>query len=246
MDRLQKVIANSGVTSRRKAEELITQGRVKVNNVVVKELGTKVNESDLIEVDSKLLNQEKKVYILLNKPRNTLTTVSDDRGRPTVIELIKDVKERIYPVGRLDFDTTGVLILTNDGNLTNLLTHPKHLVQKTYLATVKGIIDEDDIKKLSKGVSIDGTLIVPNKVELIKANAEKDTTIVRVIVHEGKNHLIKNLFEEIGYEVLKLNRQAIGEITTIGLFQGQYRNLTPQEVKYLLSLGGGQYGKKKK
>ena len=155
MERIQKVIANSGYTSRRKAEELLIKGKVKVNGIVVKELGTLVDSSDTIEVEGNILKKDLKVYILLNKPRGVVTTTSDDKMRKTVLDLI-DVKEHIYPIGRLDYDTTGVLILTNDGNLTNGLIHPSNNVDKVYIAKIKGIIKSDDIKKLSKGVIIDG------------------------------------------------------------------------------------------
>ena len=155
MERLQKVMAQAGIASRRKSEEYILEGRVKVNGVVVTELGTKVSEDDYILVDEKPIRQERKVYILMNKPRNCVTTVSDDRNRPTVMDHLKNISTRVYPVGRLDFDTTGVLLLTNDGKLTNLLTHPSSEINKTYIATCKGIACDEDLEPLRKGITID-------------------------------------------------------------------------------------------
>ena len=236
MERLQKVMAQAGIASRRKSEEYILDGRVKVNGVVIKELGTKVNEDDYIEVDDKPIRQERKVYILMNKPRNCVTTVSDDRNRPTVMDFIKDVHARIYPVGRLDFDTTGALLLTNDGKLTNLLTHPSSEVNKTYIATCKGLATDEDLEPLRKGIPLDDTKTSPAQVEILKINEEKNTSIIKIIIHEGRNREVKRMMEYVGYEVIKLNREAIGNLNTKGLYQGQYRRLTKEEVKDLYDL----------
>ena len=236
MERLQKVMAEAGIASRRKSEEYIVEGRVKVNGVDVTELGTKVSEDDYIEVDDKPIRQERKVYILMNKPRNCVTTVSDDRNRPTVMDYLKDIHVRVYPVGRLDFDTTGALILTNDGKLTNLLTHPSSEVYKTYFATCKGLADDEDLEQLRKGITIDGGSFSPAKVEILKINEEKNTSIIKIIIHEGRNREVKRMMEYVGYEVLKLNRDSIGNLSTKGLFQGQYRRLTKEEVKDLYDL----------
>lgn len=233
MERLQKVMAEAGVASRRKSEEYIVEGRVKVNGVVITELGTKVSEDDYIEVDNRPIRQERKVYILMNKPRNCVTTVSDDRNRPTVMDFVKDIRTRIYPVGRLDFDTTGALILTNDGRLTNLLTHPSSEVNKTYIATCKGLADDEDLEPLRKGVELEDGKTSPAKVEILKVNEEKNTSIIKIIIHEGRNREVKRMMEYVGYEVIKLNREAIGELNTKGLYQGQYRRLTKEEVKAL-------------
>ena len=233
MERLQKVMAEAGVASRRKSEEYIVEGRVKVNGVVITELGTKVSEDDYIEVDNRPIRQERKVYILMNKPRNCVTTVSDDRNRPTVMDFVKDIRTRIYPVGRLDFDTTGALILTNDGRLTNLLTHPSSEVNKTYIATCKGLADDEDLEPLRKGVELEDGKTSPAKVEILKVNEEKNTSIIKIIIHEGRNREVKRMMEYVGYEVIKLNREAIGELNTKGLYQGQYRRLTKEEVKSL-------------
>ena len=236
MERLQKVMAQAGIASRRKSEEYITEGRVKVNGIVVTELGTKVSEDDYIEVDDKPIRQEKKVYILMNKPRNCVTTVSDDRNRPTVMDYLKDINVRVYPVGRLDFDTTGALILTNDGKLTNLLTHPSSEVNKTYIATCKGIATDEDLEPLRKGVMLEDGRTSPAKVEILKINEDKNTSIIKIVIHEGRNREVKRMMEYVGYEVIKLNREGIGNLTTKGLYQGQYRRLTKEEVKDLYDL----------
>ena len=235
MERIQKVIANSGYTSRRKAEELLLKGKVKVNGMVVKELGTMVDTSDTIEVEGHVLKKDEKVYVLLNKPRGVVTTTSDDKNRKTVVDLI-DIPTRIYPVGRLDYDTTGVLILTNDGELTNGLTHPSSNIDKGYIAKVKGIINGEDIRKLSSGVVIDGKKTSRARVKLKKLDKKKETSIVELTIHEGRNHQVKKMFEAVGYEVLKLKRERFAFLDVKDLKPGEYRNLTIKEVKKLYSL----------
>ncbi|MBQ6477184.1 MAG: rRNA pseudouridine synthase [Bacilli bacterium] len=235
MERLQKVIASSGLTSRRKAEELIKEGHVKVNGNLITELGTKVKESDKIEVDNKLLTKENKVYYLLNKPREVLATTTDDKNRKTIIDLI-DEDKRIYPVGRLDYDTTGAIILTNDGELSNIITHPNNNVEKVYIAKLNKILIKDDIIKLKRGVKLDNKLIIPKNIKVKKINKDNSTCIVEIIVHDGINHEVKRLFESIGYDVLKLKRERIAMLTLDGLSSGKYRKITPKEVKVLYSL----------
>ncbi len=235
MERLQKVIANSGYTSRRKAEELIKEGKVKVNGEIVYELGTKVDFSDTIQVDGYTLKKENKVYYLLNKPRGIITSTSDDKGRKTVVDLI-NTNIRIYPVGRLDYDTTGAIILTNDGQLANLLMHPKSNVDKLYIAKIKGLIGKEQIIKLEKGVYIDGVKTAKSKVRIKKYDKKTDTSIVEIIIHEGKNHQVKKMFESIGYSVLKLKRESIAFLNLSGLKSGEYRLLNPKEVKKLYAL----------
>lgn len=235
MERLQKVIANSGYCSRRKAEELIVQGKVKVNNVLVTELGTKVSGNDTITVEGKSLTKEDKKYVLLYKPRGVVTTTSDDKKRKTVLDLI-DTDKRLYPVGRLDYDTTGVLILTNDGELTNLLIHPKNNVDKVYIAKIKGILSGLEIKRLEKGVIIDGFKTSPCKVKVKKVDKKNNTSLVMITIHEGKNHQVKNMFLAIGHEVIKLKREKIAFLDLKGLKPGEYRYLTIKEVKKLYSL----------
>ena len=232
MERLQKVIANSGYCSRRKAEELISSGKVKINGKVVTELGTKVDTNDAITVLDKTLSHEEKEYILLNKPRSVVTTTSDDKGRKTVLDLI-ETNKRLYPVGRLDYDTTGALILTNDGELANLLMHPKNNIEKVYIAKVRGFFDKESSTKLARGVFIDNFKTAPAKVRLKKFDKTTDSSIVEIIIHEGKNHQVKRMFEAVGFEVLKLKRERIGFLDVVDLKSGEYRYLNLKEVKKL-------------
>ncbi|MBP5679396.1 MAG: rRNA pseudouridine synthase [Bacilli bacterium] len=235
MERLQKVIAESGYTSRRKAEALIVEGKVKVNGKVITELGTKVSEKDIIEVENTVLTKEEKEYYLINKPRGVITTTDDDKNRKIVTELIP-TNARIYPVGRLDYDTTGVLLLTNDGEFANILTQPKSKVDKVYLAKLEGIIKGDQINKLKAGVLLDHVKVVPSRVKLKKVNAEANTCYVEIIIHEGKNHQVKRMFESVGMKVEKLTRQRFGIFNAEGLKSGEYRKLTPKEVASVYSL----------
>lgn len=234
MERLQKFIANSGYTSRRKAEELIIAGKVKVNGKTVYELGTKVSSSDMVEVEGKIINEKEtnKVYYLLNKPRSIITSTSDEKGRKTVVDLIETDK-RIYPVGRLDYDTTGALILTNDGDLANLLTHPKNKVEKVYIVKVRGLIGKEQLTALSRGVYIDGHKTARAKARIQKYDKKTNSSIVELTIHEGKNHQVKKMFHAIGYDVLKLKREKIAFLDIKGLKSGEYRLLTIKEVKKL-------------
>ena len=234
MERLQKVIAQSGITSRRKAEELIVDGKVKVNGNVVTELGTKVSNQDTIEVNGKIIEKEEKEYYLLNKPRGVVTTTSDDKNRKTVVDLI-NTSARIYPVGRLDYDTTGVLLLTNDGEFSNIIMHPKSNIQKTYLAKLEGIIKGEQINKLKNGVELDGITVKASKVKLKKVNPDKNTSMVEITIHEGKNHQVKRMFESVGFHVEKLTREREGIFNLEGLKSGEYRKLTPKEVAIIYS-----------
>lgn len=232
LERLQKVIANSGFCSRRKAEELISGGNVKVNGKIVTELGTKVDKSDAITIFDKALTIEQKEYILLNKPRGVITSTNDDKKRKTVMDLI-DTDKRLYPVGRLDYDTTGALLLTNDGELANLLMHPKNNIEKLYIAKVNGFVDKDALNKLSRGVYIDNFKTSKSKVRLKKYDKKTNTSIVEIIIHEGRNHQVKKMFEAVGYEVLKLKREKISFLTIDSLKSGEYRYLSLKEVKKL-------------
>ena len=236
MERLQKVIANSGYTSRRKAEELITKGKVVVNGEVVRELGTKVSSQDIILVEGIEINKAvKKVYYLLNKPRGYICSLSDEKGRKTVDELI-DSPERIYPVGRLDYDTTGLIILTNDGELANILMHPSNDVEKLYIAKIEGILTADEIYKLKNGVVIDGVKCVPKRVKIKKRDLEKNTEMVEITIVEGRNHIVKNIFKELGHDVIKLKREKYAFLELNGLRSGEYRMLDLKEVRKLYSL----------
>ena len=235
MERLQKVIANSGFCSRRKAEEYILAGKVKVNGVVVKELGTKVKKDDEITILNQDLIREEKEYFLLYKPEKTISSVLDDKGRTTVVSLIPS-KKRIYPVGRLDYDTTGLLLLTNDGELTNILTHPSHEVEKIYRAKIQGILTVSEIQQIKKGLSIDGRKVVPAYFKVVKTNFENKTSIVRLGIVEGRNHIVKRLFASLDHKVIELKRESYAFLTLEGLKKGEARPLTIKEVKKLYSL----------
>ncbi len=236
MERLQKVIANMGYCSRRKAEELISKGEVYVNGNLVTELGTKVSTKDIIVVEGKTLNkQSKKEYYLLNKPRGVICSVKDEHNRKVVVDLI-DTDERIYPVGRLDYDTTGLLLLTNDGDFANILMHPSNKVEKTYLAIIEGIMTTEEIYKLKDGVVIEGTKVVPKRVKIKQRNIEKNKEKVEITIIEGKNHIVKKMFEEVGHHVNKLTRERLAFLDVKGLKSGEYRCLTNEEVKKLKSL----------
>lgn len=232
MERLQKVIASSGYASRRKAEELITSGKVFVNGEKVTLLGTKVNGDDDIVINGVHLKREDYVYFLLNKPRGVISSASDEFGRKTVVDLI-DTDKRIYPVGRLDYDTTGLIILTNDGDFANMLMHPKNKVPKKYVAKLNKAMAIADLKKLQDGVMVDGKICKPVKVKLKKNDMEEDFSLVEVTLIEGRNHIVKKLFKELGYLVDKLTRVEYAFLNTDNLKSGYYRTLTLKEVKKL-------------
>ena len=236
MERVSKVIASSGYVSRRGADELIKNGKVLVNGEKAF-LGQKVSNEDIISINGEVLKKSdgNYVYYLLNKPRGVVTTNSDEKGRKTVIDLINS-NVRIYPVGRLDYDTTGALLLTNDGNLTNKLIHPKNVVDKTYLAKIKGIVSIPDIYKLKKGVIIDNFKTSPARVKLRKVDKQKDTSLVELTIHEGHNHQVKKMFESLGYDVMKLTRLSFAGLDVKNLKSGEYRELSVKEVKILYSL----------
>ena len=236
MERLQKVIANSGYCSRRKAEELISKGQVYVNGEMVTELGTKVKGNESIVVEGVTLGkQTRKEYYLLNKPRGYICSVSDDKGRKVVTDLI-NTNERIYPVGRLDYDTTGVLLLTNDGEFANILMHPSNEVEKTYLAIIEGIMTTEEIYKLKGGVVVDGVKVIPKRVKIKKKDLEKNKSKVEVTIVEGRNHIVKKMFEEVGHPVNKLTRERLAFLDVKGLQSGEYRYLSNDEVKELMKL----------
>ena len=234
MERLQKVIANSGYCSRRKAEELISNGSVKVNGKTITEMGYKVNPSDAVVVEGKAISSIEKEYILLNKPRSVITSTSDDKGRKTVLDIIETDK-RLYPVGRLDYDTTGAIILTNDGELANLLMHPKNKVNKVYIAKVNGFFDKQSLLKMSNGVYIDDYKTAKCFVKLKKYDKKTNTSIVEVTIHEGHNHQVKKMFEAVGFNILKLKREKIAFLDVSDLKSGEYRYLSIKEVKRLYS-----------
>ena len=234
MERLQKVIAASGICSRRKAEELILKGKVKVNGKTITELGVKVSSSDRIEVENKLIEREIKEYYLLNKPRETITSTTDDKGRRTVVDLI-DTSARIYPVGRLDYDTTGALLLTNDGEFANILMHPSKNIEKVYLAKLEGIIKGEQIKKLKEGISLDDRLVKPTRVKLKKVNDKSNSSLVEITIVEGLNHQVKRMFEAVGFQVTKLTREKIAFFDVKNIPSGKYRKLTLKEIAKVYS-----------
>lgn len=236
LERLQKRIASSGYTSRRKAETLITDGKVKVNGQVVTELGTKVSNSDTVEVEGIKLEQEDKIYILFNKPAQVITSVSDDRGRKVVTDYFKDIETRIYPVGRLDYDTSGLLLLTNDGEFTNLMTHPRYHIKKKYVAKLKGYLMREEVKALEKGIELEDGFTQPAQVKVKNQDKDKNTTLVEITISEGRNRQVRRMFEHFGHQVSKLTRIQFGPIDIKGLNAGEGRVLTPHEVKTIRHL----------
>lgn len=234
MERLQKVIAYAGVASRRKAEQLIQEGKVKVNGKVVRELGTKVSNSDTIEVEGVKLEKEDKVYFLLYKPRGYISAVTDDKGRKTVTDIFKKrVHQRIFPVGRLDYDTTGLLLLTNDGEFSYQLTHPKFKIDKTYIARVKGVPTIEGLKKLQRGIKLEDGKTAPAKVSMTSFDEKAGKAICEITIHEGRNRQVRRMFEAIGTPVVKLKRERFAFLDLTGLNPGEYRELTKHEVKLL-------------
>ncbi|EGQ2758009.1 rRNA pseudouridine synthase [Staphylococcus pseudintermedius] len=236
LERLQKRIANSGYTSRRKAETLIEEGKVQVNGKTVTELGTKVRPSDEVTVEGIPLEQEDKLYILFYKPAQVITSVSDDRGRKVVTDYFDDLETRIYPVGRLDYDTSGLLLLTNDGEFTNLMTHPRYKIPKTYVAKIEGYILREQVKQLEKGIQLEDGLTQPAKVKVKKQNKEKNTSLVEITITEGRNRQVRRMFEHFGFSVQKLSRVSFGPLTLKRLGAGEGRVLSPHEVKSLRHL----------
>jgi 23S rRNA pseudouridine2605 synthase len=236
MERLQKYMAICGVASRRKCEELIIDGRVKVNGTVITQLGTKVDpEGDKIEIDGKLIEPfNKNVYIMLNKPEGYVTTVKDQFDRPTVLSLVKgEVSERIYPVGRLDYDSCGLIILTNDGDLTYKITHPSHNVTKSYLCILDKIPSPKSISDFCRGVDIGDYKTAPAFTRLVEKRGNKG--VVEVEISEGKNRQIRRMWDALGYKVIFLQRVSVGKIQLGSLKEGRWRFLTPEEIKYLKS-----------
>jgi 23S rRNA pseudouridine2605 synthase len=235
LERLQKVLAKAGVASRRGAEELIRQGKVRVDGRVVTEMGTKV-DPDTQDIECKgvsLVTQEKKVYILLHKPSGYLSTVDDPQGRPIVTDLLKNIKERVYPVGRLDLDTKGALLLTNDGALAQKILHPSHEVNKTYMAKVKGHPDKKKLNSLSKGIMLEGRKTWPASIEVLKT--ESHSSAIRITIHEGRKRQVRKMFDAIGHPVLELKRTAYGQLELGRLGPGKYRFLTPGEIKFIFN-----------
>ena len=232
--RLNKYIAHSGVCSRRKADELIEQGKVTVNGAVA-QTGYDVLDGDVVAVNGSPIKPEKRlVYYMLNKPTGYITTVDDEQDRPTVMDLLDDINERVYPIGRLDYNTSGMLLLTNDGDLAFKLTHPNHNVFKTYIAEVAGFLTMSEAKKLERGVDIGKHITAPAQVEIISQS--DSTSIAQIKISEGKNRQVRRMFEAVGHRVVALERTAIGNMKMAHLRQGQYRKLSHNEIEYLKSL----------
>ncbi|WP_054957157.1 pseudouridine synthase [Paenibacillus dakarensis] len=237
MERLQKIMAQAGVASRRKCEELILQGKVQVNGETVTELGTKADpDQDIITVAGKPIKNEKKVYIMLNKPKGVITSASDPEGRKIVSDYLKGVKERVYPIGRLDYDTEGLLLLTNDGEFANLLSHPKYHVPKTYLATVKGVPHGTELDKLRQGIMLEDGMTSPAEVEYKDVDPDNKQSVISITIHEGRNRQVRRMFEAISHPVTRLKRISYGDLLLQNLKRGVYRHLTADEINTLTQL----------
>ena len=233
--RLNKYIASAGICSRRKADELIAAGNVKINGAVMREMGYDVQEGDRVSVNGRPVEAEgNKVYVAVNKPKGYITSMDDDRDRATVAQLVSDIPERLFPVGRLDYNTTGLLLMTNDGDLAYRLTHPKHEVYKTYVALVSGIVSDARLARLRKGVDIGGFVTSPAKVRIIKQNQR--STVVEISMRAGKNQQVRKMFKAVGNTVIELERIAIGDVRLGHMQQGHYRKLTRREIDYLKGL----------
>ena len=233
--RINKYIADAGICSRRKADELISNGNVKINGLTVKELGVDVAEGDVVEVNGSVIEAgRRKVYVAVNKPAGVITSMDDDRERETVADIVADIPERLFPVGRLDYNTTGLLIMTNDGQLTYTLTHPKQEVYKTYVAKVEGVLSGARAAKLRRGVDIGGFVTSPARVKVLKQMPRY--AVVEISIREGKNRQVRKMFAAVGNKVRELKRTQIGEIRLGRLKEGHYRKLTREEIEYLKSL----------
>ncbi|MDC2865978.1 MULTISPECIES: 23S rRNA pseudouridine(2605) synthase RluB [unclassified Bacillus (in: firmicutes)] len=236
MERLQKVIAQAGIASRRKAEELIQQGKVKVNGKVVTELGTKVSAQDKVEVNNIPLEKETPAYFLLYKPTGVISSVTDDKGRKVVTDFFVDIPQRLFPIGRLDYDTSGLILMTNDGEFANILMHPKYKVEKTYVAKVKGPLTGEKIRMLEKGVMLEEGKTAPARVKILSWDKRKEIAIVQLTIHEGRNRQVRRMFEAVGCKVMKLKRERYAFLELGNLRPGDARELSPHEVKQLRAL----------
>jgi len=235
-ERLQKFLAECGIASRRKCEELIKGGFVSVNNQVVRDMGVKINtEKDVVTYKGKIVKKvDKMIYIMLNKPLGYVTTTKEQFERNKVTDLLNGINTRVYPIGRLDYNTSGLLLLTNDGDLAFKLTHPRHEINKTYIVEVKGVLSEDKIEKLKNGVDIGDFITSPAQVNLV--SSKKGYSLLKVVIHEGKNRQVRRMFAAVGHEVTKLKRIAIGDLKIGDLKSGQWRYLNAEEIQYLKSL----------
>lgn len=237
-ERLQKIIAAAGIVSRRAAETLIRQGRISVNGVVVTELGTKADTArDDIRVDGRLISTEvSKVYLLLNKPRGFVTTLKDPEGRPIVTDLLQGVGERVFPVGRLDYDSEGLLLLTNDGDFAQRIQHPRYRIPRTYRVKIRGVLTRHELKEIENGTELEDGFFRPLSVRLEKTNPKSSWIVMAIL--EGRNRVIRRLFDAVGHPVARLMRVALGELHLGKLGEGEFRNLKKGEMEHLLSFSG--------
>lgn len=233
MERLQKVIAQAGVASRRKAEELIKAGKVKVNGETVTEMGVQVSPQDEVAVNGKVLRREEKVYYLLNKPKRMICSVNDEKGRTTVMSCFPEVKERIFPVGRLDYDTTGLLIMTNDGEFANMMMHPRNHIRKTYEVAVEGVITDEMVRMLERGINLEDGRTLPAEVWILQRSEKKNSTVLQITIQEGRNREVRRMMEFFHCEVKRLNRIAYAFLELGNLRQGEYRKLRSFEISKL-------------
>ncbi|WP_128894475.1 pseudouridine synthase [Longirhabdus pacifica] len=237
MERLQKVLAQAGIASRRKCEQIILAGRVEVNDEIVSELGTKVDVTeDIIKVDGKPIRSEEKIYLMFHKPKGVISSISDPEGRKVVTDYLTKVKQRVYPIGRLDYDTEGLLLLTNDGEFSNMLMHPKYKIPKHYHAVVKGVPHGNDLEKLRQGIMLEGKMTAPAEVEYADVQPDMSQSVISIIIHEGRNRQVRKMLEHIRADVLKLRRVNYGPLSLQGLSRGKYRHLSEQEVKSMKKL----------
>ncbi|HIU64726.1 MAG TPA: rRNA pseudouridine synthase [Candidatus Avacidaminococcus intestinavium] len=237
-ERLQKILASAGVASRREAEKIILEGRVKVNGKLIKEVGLKFKKTAYITVDGKPIRQEKKIYLIFNKPRGVVTTMQDPEKRKCIADFVKDLDERVYPVGRLDYNTEGLLILTNDGTLAQALMHPSNEIPKSYRVAAVGIIPQEKLDQLRIGVKLEDGLTAPAMVDLIAYDNEKNLTYFNIVIHEGRNRQIRRMCDFIGFPVRQLKRFKIANLTLNGLVKGKFRELHPAELKVLMKAVG--------
>lgn len=244
LERLQKILAQAGIASRRKCEELILTGQVEVNGVQVTTLGAKADPNeDVITVNGKPIETEAKLYIMLNKPKGVITSASDPQGRKVVSDFLSGIKQRVYPIGRLDYDTEGLLLLTNDGEFANLLTHPKHHVPKTYLATVDGVPHGEKLEQLRKGVELEDGMTAPAEVEYQDIQPDNKESTIRITIYEGRNRQVRRMFDAVGHPVTRLKRVKFGELGLQNLKRGGWRPLTPKEVVELRAEAAKAEGK---
>ncbi|WP_018755273.1 pseudouridine synthase [Paenibacillus terrigena] len=247
MERLQKILAAAGVASRRKCEELILEGKVEVNGETVNTLGVKADPTqDVITVNGRAIQSESKVYLMMNKPKGVITSATDPKGRKVVTDYVTGIKERVYPVGRLDYDTEGLLLLTNDGEFANLLTHPKHHVPKTYLATVEGIPHGDKLEKLKEGIMLEDGMTAPAELEYQDINVEEKQATIRITIYEGRNRQVRRMFEAISHKVIRLKRIKFGDLSLMNLKRGRTRPLTPNEINELKQLALSKKNKERR